>query len=72
MAVGIALGVALGAVASLWIGGVVRSVLYEVEPTDPATFVLAMTVMVVVGTLGAYLPARRVLRVDPVDALKEE
>ena len=68
----VGIGILVGAVASLWIGGLVRAVLYEVEPTDPATFALAMTVMAVVGTLGAYLPARRVLRVDPVDALKEE
>ena len=68
----VGIGVAVGALASLWIGGMVRSVLYEVEPTDPATFILAMTVMGTVGILGAYLPARRVLRVDPVHALKKE
>jgi hypothetical protein len=47
--------VVVEAVVSLWIG-MVRSVLYEVEPTDPATFLLAMTVMAAVGVLGGIHP----------------
>ena len=66
------IGVVVGGLGSVWIAGSLRSVLFEVETTDVATFVGAITVMLVVGAVGSYVPARRVASLDPVRALREE
>jgi predicted permease len=61
----------LGMVGALVAGGTLGSLLYEVDPADPVVFAGAATLVVVVGMLAAYAPARRAARVDPVVALKE-
>jgi ABC-type lipoprotein release transport system permease subunit len=43
-----------------------------VEPTDPATFVATILLIVGAALLATWLPARRAARVDPVVALKAE
>jgi ABC-type antimicrobial peptide transport system permease subunit len=43
-----------------------------VGPADPLTFVAAALALATVGTLAAYIPARRAARIDPVRALAEE
>lgn len=68
----IAGGVAAGAAASAALSGLVRSLLYDVSPGDPMTFVSATAVLLVVGMLAAWLPARRASRIEPVRALREE
>ena len=66
------LGIAIGAPGALWLGTLMRSVLYEVGPTDPAA--LATTVFAVVGAavLASWLPARRAARVSPAVTLRNE
>ena len=65
---GVSLGVA-GAYAS---SRAVSSLLFGVTPHDPATFFAISMVLIIVALVGAYLPARRALRVDPVVALRSE
>ncbi|HEY7500174.1 MAG TPA: ABC transporter permease [Vicinamibacterales bacterium] len=65
-------GVALGACASYWGTGLVRSVLFGLTPTDRSTFLVAALLMTTVATAAAYLPARRAARIDPVEALRAE
>jgi putative ABC transport system permease protein len=48
------------------------SLLYAVGAGDPATFVAASVVVVVVTLLASYVPARRATRIDPIDALRAE
>jgi putative ABC transport system permease protein len=48
------------------------SLLFEVSPYDPATYLAVAVTVVGVATLACYLPARRVLRVDPATALRVE
>ena len=48
----------------------VRSLLYGVGNDDPATFVAAAAVLVVVSLAASYVPARRAARLDPVAALR--
>jgi putative ABC transport system permease protein len=68
----ITLGVAIGLLAALGITRFLRALLYEIQPTDPATFVAVAAVLGVVGVAAALLPARRAARVDPVIALRSE
>jgi putative ABC transport system permease protein len=71
-AVLIALGIGLGAVLSLGLGRLLQSLLYEVRPSDALTIGTSALVIMAVGLVGAYLPARLVLAVDPARTLREE
>jgi predicted permease len=66
------LGIALGSVAALGLTRALTSLLVEVTPTDPATFVGIGALFLVVATGASLVPARRALRVDPVTALRED
>lgn len=63
-------GVALGLVAAGLLSRVLASQLYGVGATDPATYVGVAIALLLVALTAAYLPARRVARLDPVAALR--
>jgi ABC-type antimicrobial peptide transport system permease subunit len=65
-------GVVIGAGVSLWASRFIASLLYGLEPGDPATLVGAVVVLSGVGTLAAWFPARRASRVDPALVLRCE
>jgi putative ABC transport system permease protein len=65
-------GLAGGLVASLLASRVLRSLLFEVQPTDPTTFALVSLVFLGIGLLAGYVPVRRATRIDPVNALRYE
>jgi predicted permease len=66
------LGVAGGLAAAIALTRVLRTLLYEVTPTDPSTLVAAALVLGAVSLLACYIPARRALDVDPLTALRSE
>jgi predicted permease len=68
----IALGVAIGLPLSLAAGRISASLLYGVKPNDPLTFVLTVAVLLAIGILAAFLPARRAAAVEPIEALRHE
>ncbi len=63
-------GVAAGAAVSLGTSGVLRSLLFEVGPNDPASFAGAAALLLLVSALAGYVPARRASRTEPVIALR--
>src|SRR5205814_10606650 len=65
-------GVAIGLTAAFALTRVMRSLLFGVEPTDPASFGVAAMLLVGVALMASYLPARRAAAVDPALTLKAE
>jgi putative ABC transport system permease protein len=68
----LSIGLAAGIVLSLVAGRAAGAVLYGLEPYDPLTVTLALLLMAIVAFVASLLPARRVARVDPLRALREE
>ena len=66
--VGLCIGVAGALVLTRWMS----SVLFDVTPTDPLTFVVVAALLGIVAFLAAYVPARRAMLVDPMVALRYE
>jgi putative ABC transport system permease protein len=65
-------GIVLGLLGALWLARLLESLLYEVATSDLVTYVAVAAVFVIATVLSCYLPARRALRVDPVEALRQE
>ena len=65
---GVVVGVAVAAVTTRALG----SLLFGVEALDLMTFVAVSAVMILVGLLAAFVPARRASRVDPIESLRGE
>jgi len=68
----IAGGILLGLAGALALARVVSTLLFAIKPTDPATLLFVSSLMLAVGLLACYLPARRAMRVDPMVALRYE
>jgi ABC-type antimicrobial peptide transport system permease subunit len=68
----ITLGAAIGVAAVLLSSHVVKKLLYNVRPNDPATIAAAAGALILVCILAAFLPARRAAQLDPMQALREE
>jgi putative ABC transport system permease protein len=68
----IAAGLIVGLAGGLALGRVMRSILFQVAPTDPLTLVTTLSVLAVVGIAATLGPAVRAARLDPVVALRTE
>jgi putative ABC transport system permease protein len=66
------LGITAGIVAALMLTQLMQSLLYEVRPADPMTFIAVTVALIVVALLAGALPAYRATRVSPVIALRTE
>ncbi len=67
-----AVGLAISVPAALSGSRLVKSFLFETQPNDPGTLVLAGVVLLSAAILAGYAPARRASRIDPVAALRHE
>jgi predicted permease len=65
-------GVAIAAVAGLALNSIMRGMLYGVSSKDPLTFIVSLSLAIVVTAVACYLPARRATRADPMSALRSE
>ena len=65
-------GLAIGLAAAVSLRSLATPLLYGITPTDPVTLVGVSLVLLSVGALATWLPARRAARLDPVRALRWE
>ncbi len=65
-------GVGTGLIGAAILTRFLRALLFEVEPTDPATFGALTIVLACVALLASFIPARRASRIDPLAALRYE
>jgi len=68
----VALGSLIGAIAALGLARFVESLMFGLNPHDPLTLVASAAVLLMVGLISGYLPARRAARIDPIVALRTE
>jgi ABC-type antimicrobial peptide transport system permease subunit len=65
-------GVAVGILLAAPVARTLRSLLYGVGPADPVVILTLVTVVLAVGVLAAAVPASRIARIDPSEALRHE
>jgi ABC-type antimicrobial peptide transport system permease subunit len=68
----VVVGLAAGMVGASVATQSIASLIPGVGPRDPTTFGTAAVVLALVGSVAAYLPARRATRIDPMEALRNE
>jgi ABC-type antimicrobial peptide transport system permease subunit len=68
----VAIGSAIGVGAAVVLTRVLTSLLYGVEATDPVALAGAVAVLLIVGMLAAFMPARRASLTDPAVVLRQQ
>ena len=66
------MGIAIGIPCAAAAARLIKRLLFNVPLYDPMTLALVSLVLVTVGTLASYIPARRAMKVDPLIALRHE
>ena len=65
-------GAVVGVAAALASTRLLDTLLYEVSAVDPVVFVAMSIMMIGIGMLASYVPARRASRVDPIESLRND
>lgn len=68
----VTVGIAVGLLSALPLTRLLRSLLFEVVPLDPLTFICVVVLLAVVALAACWLPARRAARIDPMVSLRHE
>lgn len=68
----VGLGLIAGVIGAVAASRLLASLLYNVSPNDPQTFIVIASTLALVAALASYLPARRATKVDPMVALRSE
>jgi predicted permease len=66
------IGAAAGLIAAAPLSHLMSALLFEVKPIDPVTYAAVATGLLAAAAVASYLPARRVTRIHPVEALRAE
>jgi len=65
-------GLALGIVGAVLLSRTMKSLLFDVSPTDPRAYALVSILLLLVAALASYLPARHAAKINPIEALRVE
>jgi ABC-type lipoprotein release transport system permease subunit len=65
-------GCGIGAVAAIFATRLLRSMLFEVDPLDPAVIVFAAVSILLLAIAASIIPARRAAAIEPMQALRTE
>jgi ABC-type antimicrobial peptide transport system permease subunit len=65
-------GILIGLIGSLALTRLMGTMLYGVRPTDPLTFISVAALLAAIALLACYVPARRAMKVDPMEALRHQ
>jgi putative ABC transport system permease protein len=68
----IAAGLGAGLIVAFIAGRIISSLLYQVNATDPLTYLVVPLLLASVALVAIYIPARRAMKVDPMTALRTE
>ena len=63
-------GILCGLAGAALLAGVMKTLLFGVDPLDPLTFAAVASMLMVVALAACYVPARRAMRVDPAGTLR--
>jgi ABC-type lipoprotein release transport system permease subunit len=66
------LGVLLGLFGAFWLTRWLSSLLFEIQPLDPVTFSAVSLLLLAVALIACWIPARRAVKIDPTQALREQ
>jgi putative ABC transport system permease protein len=67
-----AVGTLVGLIGIFGLTHFLRSLLFEIQPLDPATLTCSVGILVIVSLCACYVPARRAMKADPAAVLREE
>ena len=68
----VVVGIVLGILLSLATARLIASLLFGVSPTDPATLAWVTLTLIIVALIACYVPVRRAMKIDPIEALRYE
>ena len=68
----VATGILVGILASLELTRFIASQIWGISATDPATFAVVAAVLVIVAMAACWIPARRAMAIEPMEALRYE
>lgn len=66
------IGIGIGTIGAVLLTRLMSSLLFDVAPTDPLTFVAVIVLLAAVALVASYIPAGRAARIDPIAALRSE
>jgi ABC-type antimicrobial peptide transport system permease subunit len=67
-----AAGIVVGVIGALALTRLMQSLLYEVQPNDPVTFIAVAAALFIVALMASLMPARRATKVSPTIALRAQ
>jgi ABC-type antimicrobial peptide transport system permease subunit len=65
-------GIVLGLAGAFGLSRFLSSLLFEVSPSDPLTFIVVTAFLLLVAVVACYVPGRRAATLNPLEALREE